>query len=132
MSKYKTGDRFIIELGDKFTSENKTIWRVKGFNALTFDEMGLNRLYKVKEENKKKFKVGDVVIDRLEYCSGVILGFGRNDYGDEVAYVLWADGSCGQSEMGILLRTDNHYKEAEDLVDVVCNKDVQKENIREL
>lgn len=40
MSKYKKGDKFIIELGEQVGD----LWRIKGFNALVFDDFGLDRL----------------------------------------------------------------------------------------
>lgn len=40
MSNYKTGDKFIIELGEQVGN----LFKVKGFNALVFDEHGLNKL----------------------------------------------------------------------------------------
>ena len=40
MSKYKKGDKFIIELGEQVGD----LWRIKGFNALVFDDFELDRL----------------------------------------------------------------------------------------
>lgn len=40
MSNYKTGDKFIIELGEQVGD----LWKIKGFKALTFDANGLNKL----------------------------------------------------------------------------------------
>ena len=40
MSKYNKGDKFIIEL-DEHVGD---LWKIKGFNALVFDDFGLDRL----------------------------------------------------------------------------------------
>ena len=40
MSKYKKGDKFIIELDEQMGN----LWRVKGFSTLVFDDFGLDRL----------------------------------------------------------------------------------------
>lgn len=40
MSNYKTGDKFIIELGEQVGD----LWKIKGFRALVFDENGLKKL----------------------------------------------------------------------------------------
>lgn len=46
MSKYKTGDTFIIELAEPLsdTGDGGTLFRVKGFNSLCMDEYGLDKL----------------------------------------------------------------------------------------
>lgn len=46
MSKYKTGDRFVIELEKEI---DPGMFKVKGFNALVFDESGLDRGYTLEE-----------------------------------------------------------------------------------
>lgn len=43
MSKYNKGDKFIIEL-DEQDEQMGNLWRIKGFNALVFDDFGLDRL----------------------------------------------------------------------------------------
>lgn len=40
MSKYNKGDKFIIELDEQVGD----LWKIKGFNALVFDDFGLDRL----------------------------------------------------------------------------------------
>jgi len=58
------GKKYVIELCDKpMKDENGgDIWRVKGFNALVFDQNGLDKLEEYKEPEKElhEFKVGDV------------------------------------------------------------------------
>jgi hypothetical protein len=43
MSKYKTGDKFVIEIGAERLGD-PILYRIKGFNALMFDDNGLDRL----------------------------------------------------------------------------------------
>lgn len=40
MSNYKKGDRFVIELDDQVGN----LWKIKWFNALVFDDFGLDKL----------------------------------------------------------------------------------------
>lgn len=50
MEKYYTGDKFVIQIGDEFDSPTAigTLYRIKGFNSLVFDEAGLDKLDKYK------------------------------------------------------------------------------------
>ena len=51
MSKYKTGDKFVIEIGSERLKvgdkEAPILYRIKGFNTLVFDDNGLGRLEQV-------------------------------------------------------------------------------------
>ena len=44
---YKVGDKFIIEIDSVMTNKNGTLYGIKGFNSLVFDEYGLGRLAKL-------------------------------------------------------------------------------------
>lgn len=44
---YKEGDKFIIEIEDTVYTDNKDLHIIKGFNALVFDDNGLDKLEKV-------------------------------------------------------------------------------------
>lgn len=53
MVDYRIGDRFIIEIGDTCVHESdptKKLYCAKGFNTLTFDERGLNKLCMLDED----------------------------------------------------------------------------------
>lgn len=57
MSKYEVNDKFIIEIAEvcttdrrKSTEEGHTLYRVKGFNSLVFDDNGLDKLQKCETE----------------------------------------------------------------------------------
>ena len=43
----EVGERYIIEISDVITTNNGNIAKIKGFNALVFDERGLKKLSKV-------------------------------------------------------------------------------------
>lgn len=43
----KVGDKFVIEVGEIILSKDgKLLYKIKGFNALVFDDVGINRLMK--------------------------------------------------------------------------------------
>lgn len=59
MSKYKVGDKFIIEIDEEFCNGNygvKRLYKAKGFNSLVFDENGLDKLQKL----NPKLKIEDI------------------------------------------------------------------------
>lgn len=49
--KYNVGDKFVIEIGETFYSDNdsRKLYSIKGFNALIFDENGLDKLKKLEK-----------------------------------------------------------------------------------
>ena len=60
MSKYKVGDKFIIEIAEVYenvlsgidvfeAATSEPLYRIKGFNSLVFDKNGLDKLEKSKE-----------------------------------------------------------------------------------
>lgn len=54
MSKYKTGDKFEIEIEKVFALGNrKSLYKIKGMNTLTFDDYGLGLLKKIEEPENK-------------------------------------------------------------------------------
>jgi hypothetical protein len=57
MSKYNVGDKFVIEIEKAFKDEKEpfglpVLYRIKGFNALVFDEYGLDKLQKLNPQKK--------------------------------------------------------------------------------
>ena len=52
MSKYKSGDRFIIEIGKVFENETGTAYKAEGTNTLYLNDAQLDKLEKI-EENEK-------------------------------------------------------------------------------
>lgn len=66
MSKYNVGDKFLLEIEEIIKSKDKTMYKMKDFNVLIFDNSGLKRLPRVKEyttfESELNFRKGDEVI----------------------------------------------------------------------
>lgn len=50
------GDKFIITIGDKAENEQsgETLYRIKGFKSLVFDENGINKLEKYDEKGTQE------------------------------------------------------------------------------
>lgn len=44
---YKAGDRFVLTIGEEIQTDSGPLFRVKGFNALVFDNHGLNKLQRL-------------------------------------------------------------------------------------
>lgn len=56
--KYSPGDRFMIEVESVLTGEDgKPLYKIKGFNALVFDDNGLDRLERAGNEEARAFRV---------------------------------------------------------------------------
>lgn len=51
MSKYNEGDKFVIEIEEKYNSQttpfSEELYKIKGFNSLVFDDNGLNKIQKI-------------------------------------------------------------------------------------
>lgn len=67
MSEFNVGDKFVIEIGEKFyqqwqkgadMSKPSILYRIKGFNSLVFDDNGLQKLKRIEDV---LFEVGDEV-----------------------------------------------------------------------
>ncbi len=76
MSKYKVGDKFIVEIGDVFSNdaddfiiEEETLYKVEGFKSLVFDSYGLDKLQKY-DEVKEKLELIDE-LKQVEYNRGL-------------------------------------------------------------
>lgn len=118
MSKYKVGDKFIIEIENVYESSLKGIdvfedmteplYKIKGFNSLVFDKNGLDRLEEVADKKnfiaQENIYVGDVVtVD-----------------GGDITFVCTKDNSSGDFSKCHLIAGDGSVYED-------CNKfDCQK------
>ena len=69
MATYKPGDKFVIEIDSVMTSKKGTLYGIKGFKSLVFDEYGLSQLEKAYSD---KSDMLDMV--GLAYKSGVQTG----------------------------------------------------------
>lgn len=97
MNKYKTGDRFVIELEKEI---DPGMFKVKGFNALVFDESGLDRLAKV---DGSKVEILDKVEKR--YLSAVI-----KPWRDRVICIAKMSFNMGKKEhLSIKIKGDDIY-----------------------
>lgn len=88
------GKKYIIELCDKpMKNENgEDIWRVKGFNTLVFDQIGLDKLEEYKEPAGHKFEVGDVCTPNTPSTASVKL-FIITKISYDNYHCMWEDGS---------------------------------------
>ena len=75
---YKIGDKFQIEIGRIYKSKDKNgnkkkLYAIKGFNALVFDEYGLEQMEHVDEEEHESFYPGEIVYRkaRNEYLCAI-------------------------------------------------------------
>lgn len=72
---YKVGDKFEIEIEEVYESACPwvnaiNLYRIKGFNSLVFDENGLDKLKKIKEEppKPKTVKASELPKDTVVLC----------------------------------------------------------------
>lgn len=77
------GDKFVIEIGQIFKDAGRTLYRVKGFNTLVFDEAGLLKLARLHDiDVPKPFTVGDEIIINGYYdfdTSAVVIEASEHD-----------------------------------------------------
>lgn len=58
---YKTGDKFIIEIDSVMTNKHGTLYGIKGFKTLMFDDYGLEQLRQISPFAMPMLMVGDEV-----------------------------------------------------------------------
>jgi len=98
----ETGDKFIIEIGDKFANENgETLYRIKGFKSLVFDENGIGKLTPHKKEKEFNIQVGDQF--KLNNTDKTIV-ITRVDHGCKNVSLVWDDGNTGSATFDFLLK----------------------------
>lgn len=56
---YKIGDKFVIEIDSVMTNKKGTLYGIKGFKSLVFDDYGLEQLERI--PGKFEYRVGDEV-----------------------------------------------------------------------
>ena len=100
MSKYKVGDSFIItiaEVSEGAQSKNP-LYRIQGFDSLTFNDRGLDKLDKVRDENTDAFL-------EAQYKKGYEEGC---EVSNKIIAKAFAEGySCGEQETRAFI---NKYK----------------------
>lgn len=72
MGKYKPGEKFVIEIAKEYnpTVGSGALYRIKGFNALMFDDYGLDKLEKYAEPPEE---VKDAVQKRITELTAQIM-----------------------------------------------------------
>lgn len=58
---YHVGDKFIIEIDRVYTSDGRTLYGIRGYNALVFDDAGLMRLDRPGK------------IEAVQTCEGILI-----------------------------------------------------------
>ena len=113
---HKKGDKFIIEIADVIKghdneegpfSDPPVYYRIKGFNALFFDDNGLNKLKKISKE-KEKIIVGDEVIVDGYFGTGVVTFV--NEVEDEYCVMFYLGGTA-YKDSDKLTKTGKHFDE---------------------
>ena len=112
--KYKKGDKFIIEIADEIQGHNNNegpssdpavYYRIKGFNTLFFDDSGLNKLKKFKDEDEE-IRVGDEVIVAGYGGSGVVTYIDCDDI-----CVMFFLGGSAYTVADKIKKTGRHFDE---------------------
>ena len=105
MSKYKVGDKFIIEIEkvyesslkgiDVFEDMEEPLYKIKGFNSLVFDKNGLDRLEEVADKKngivQENIRVGDMVQAYIDNTKAIILD--KEDI-DENEWTVYTENGC--------------------------------------
>ena len=105
MSKYKVGDKFIIEIAEVYENvlsgvdvfeavTSEPLYKIKGFNSLVFDKNGLDRLEEVAD--KKNF------ITPENICVGDVVTVGNRD----IKFICTKDNASGDYSRCHLLSSD--------------------------
>ena len=85
------GDKFTIEIGSKFcNSANETLYRIKGFNSLVFDENGISKLTPYR--NDPEINVGDQFKENRSIRTVVVTKINKSSRRLDI---LWDDGEIG-------------------------------------
>ena len=117
----KAGDKYIIEIENVIGSDSNPLARIKGFNALVFDQNGLDRLkkldgvlrsyslgymYGLKEaeakmadEKELPFNIGDVIMVELPSNNSDMakaVGF-YNGKSEDKYYICFTDSGIGKT-----------------------------------
>ena len=128
MSKYKVGDKFIIEIEkiyesslkgiDVFEDMEEPLYKIKGFNSLVFDTNGLDRLEEVAD--KKNYVATENI------CVGDVVTVGDGD----IKFICTKDNASGDYSKCHLLSNDGSVWEDCNKSD--CKKTGKRVNISDL
>lgn len=134
MSKFNVGDKFEIEIAEVFkgAESGNDKYRIKGFDCLTFDDKGLEKMKQTVKGTNCKYKVGDIVyIPEDERCA-VILWIN-----DKLANVLYSDYMLGINMnvdrlSGVYGESDGLKKLAKEIDDETRNIDYEAQDMAEM
>lgn len=119
------GDKFVIEIDQIFENADKTLYRVKGFNTLVFDEAGLLKLARLHDiDVPQLFTVGDEIIINgyYDYSTSAIV-IESSEHGvtfitkGGVADVIY------EEDFYRVTKTGRHFKTVDALLDVLEDVD---------
>lgn len=121
MSKYKVGDKFLVEIKEVLTTDfNKNTYFMKWLDSFAFDDCGLDRLEKVTNETEidwSKIEVdtpilvskdGETWFNRhfAQYASGKVYGWSDGGtswscYGEDCKMISWQYAKLADSQMEV-------------------------------
>ena len=108
--KYKTGDKFVVEIDSVMTNKKGTLYGIKGFKSLVFDEYGLDILERVDAEDE--FRVGDEVI----HTNGIKAVITSEVNDGCYCCVMDAEGNTYGWNIDNVEKTGRHFDEVEKLL----------------
>lgn len=93
MSKYKKGDKFIIEIEHIAEVDGKAKYFIKGFNACVFDDNGLDRLMRHQKEmvdDTEEIQMGDYIMlmDNAKFYTAYTSWINENVSPDTYRYMF--------------------------------------------
>ena len=107
MSKYKVGDKFVIEIEEVLETETRrgTLYRT-GFSTLVFDDYGLDCLKKLPEEDEP-IRIGDevTIITSHGEDHGIVFDEENGSYN-----VLWSDRTTSWDDRKDIIKTGRNFK----------------------
>ena len=127
MSKYEVNDKFIIEIAEvcttdrrKSTEEGHTLYRVKGFNSLVFDDNGLNKL--------KKCEQPTISEDTLEVERMKALNDGRNEVWELVRRLY----NTSLNEIKHIFGANDFKWDEREIIEVIIKQNTPQEALAKL
>lgn len=121
------GDKFVIEIDQIFENAGKTLYRMKGFNTLVFDETGLLKLARLHDiDVPKQFTVGDEIIINgyYEYSTSAFV----IESSEHAITFVTKDGTSDviyEEDFKLVTKTGRHFKTIDMLLDAL--EDVNNE-----
>lgn len=127
MSKYEVNDKFIIEIAEvcttdrrKSTEEGHTLYRVKGFNSLVFDDNGLDKL--------KKCEQPTISEDTLEMERMKALNDGRNEVWELVRRLY----NTSLNEIKHIFGANDFKWDEREIIEVIIKQNTPQEALAKL